>query len=405
MLAIMLVYSRFQMRWINARYERSRWLICAAMVLLAVHYVLQMGHGLRASGDDVGAVINILFYTPCIMLISLGIINIECGRIFQKHYFSVGMCGLVVLGVTFLIGVYLSGSLHLGVILYVMFAQFIALLLYFIFISLHETHLRRKVIEAQTATDLLPFDRYTLSSTLFMSAMAFMLVFAILNRGLLYVFGPIMLISLLLFVLAFIGLGYNYRPFDGIMEDDLPNADADLLQEGMTDGEGTLPQQKMDVSRMKEIDAAISEWCAHGGFRDSEVTMSMLSRHLGIPRRELTQYFALYLQSSFRVWLSDIRFQEARRMLLENPHYSNEIISVECGFSSHAQLYKIFRTKAGMTPRMFKEKLVSQTRVQSKGGSSSILSWWCFLQESVLFMPKETFCCRQKLFLLNSQIA
>ena len=365
MLAIMLVYSRFQMRWINARYERSRWLICAAMVLLAVHYVLQMGHGLRASGDDVGAVINILFYTPCIMLISLGIINIECGRIFQKHYFSVGMCGLVVLGVTFLIGVYLSGSLHLGVILYVMFAQFIALLLYFIFISLHETHLRRKVIEAQTATDLLPFDRYTLSSTLFMCVMAFMLVFAILNRGLLYVFGPIMLISLLLFVLAFIGLGYNYRPFDGIMEDDLPNADADLLQEGMTDGEGTLPQQKMDVSRMKEIDAAISEWCAHGGFRDSEVTMSMLSRHLGIPRRELTQYFALYLQSSFRVWLSDIRFQEARRMLLENPHYSNEIISVECGFSSHAQLYKIFRTKAGMTPRMFKEKLVSQTRVQS----------------------------------------
>lgn len=362
MLAIMLVYSRFQMRWINARYERSRWLICAAMVLLAVHYVLQMGHGLRASGDDVGAVINILFYTPCIMLISLGIINIECGRIFQKHYFSVGMCGLVVLGVTFLIGVYLSGSLHLGVILYVMFAQFIALLLYFIFISLHETHLRRKVIEAQTATDLLPFDRYTLSSTLFMCAMAFMLVFAILNRGLLYVFGPIMLISLLLFVLAFIGLGYNYRPFDGIMEDDLPNADADLLQEGMTDGEGTLPQQKMDVSRMKEIDAAVSEWCTHGGFRNSEVTMSMLSRHLGIPRRELTLYFVQYLQSSFRVWLSDIRFQEARRMLLENPHYSNEIISVECGFSSHAQLYKIFRTKAGMTPRMFKEKLVSQTK-------------------------------------------
>ena len=94
--------------------------------------------------------------------------------------------------------------------------------------------------------------------------------------------------------------------------------------------------------------------------------MSMLSRNIGIPRRELTLYFVQYLQSSFRVWLSDIRFQEARRMLLENPHYSNEIISVECGFSSHAQLYKIFRTKAGMTPRMFKEKLVSQTRVQSK---------------------------------------
>ena len=46
-----------------------------------------------------------------------------------------------------------------------------------------------------------------------------------------------------------------------------------------------------------------------------------------------------------------------RRMLIENPHYSNEAISSECGFSSHAHLYKVFRAKTGMTPRMYRESL------------------------------------------------
>ena len=45
MLAVILIYSRFQMRWKIARYERSRWLICSAMVLLTLHYVLQMSRG------------------------------------------------------------------------------------------------------------------------------------------------------------------------------------------------------------------------------------------------------------------------------------------------------------------------------------------------------------------------
>ncbi len=44
-------------------------------------------------------------------------------------------------------------------------------------------------------------------------------------------------------------------------------------------------------------------------------------------------------------------------MLIENPHYSNEAISSECGFSSHAHLYKVFRAKTGMTPRMYRESL------------------------------------------------
>lgn len=38
MMALMLVVSRFQIRWLHRRYEMSRWLIFASMLLLAIHY-------------------------------------------------------------------------------------------------------------------------------------------------------------------------------------------------------------------------------------------------------------------------------------------------------------------------------------------------------------------------------
>lgn len=105
------------------------------------------------------------------------------------------------------------------------------------------------------------------------------------------------------------------------------------------------------------IESMLASWCDKGGYRDSTVNMPMLSVKLGIPRNELSLYFENYLKSSFRIWLSDIRFKEAQRMLLEECRYSNDTISSECGFSSHAHLYKIFKAKTGFTPGQWRDSV------------------------------------------------
>ena len=58
MLGLILVLSRFQIRWSNRRYEVSRWLLAFSMFVLAGHYVLQMTYGFRAKSDEIGAVVN-----------------------------------------------------------------------------------------------------------------------------------------------------------------------------------------------------------------------------------------------------------------------------------------------------------------------------------------------------------
>ena len=78
--------------------------------------------------------------------------------------------------------------------------------------------------------------------------------------------------------------------------------------------------------------------------------MLTLSDNIDITRAELTLYFDKCLDTTFRIWLANIRFEAAKTMMRRFPEYSNDIISAECGFSSRTYLYKIFKEKTGNTP-------------------------------------------------------
>ncbi len=90
MLGLILVLSRFQIRWTNRRYEVSRWLLAFSMFVLAGHFVLQMVYGFRAKGDAIGAVVNVLFYTPISFIISYATYNLICYRSGRKKFVLVG---------------------------------------------------------------------------------------------------------------------------------------------------------------------------------------------------------------------------------------------------------------------------------------------------------------------------
>ena len=92
--------------------------------ILLVHYLLQMIHGLRAQGADVGAAFNILFYTPVAFAITLSIINIESTGNKVRRYCLRGMMAYILIAIVFVIGMFKSQSLHIGNMLYVMLGLF-----------------------------------------------------------------------------------------------------------------------------------------------------------------------------------------------------------------------------------------------------------------------------------------
>lgn len=350
MLGLILVLSRFQIRWTNRRYEVSRWLLAFSMFVLAWHYVLQMVCGFRAKGDEIGAVVNVLFYSPVSSFISYATYNLICYRSGRKKFALMGCVSYALILICFFFGYNdTPRGMHMGEWLYVMLVLFAVTILYSVYTTVIEMRYHRKIIEENTTEDLLPFDRYAYASYGVASIMVLAMVGAICYRPLLYCVGPLMLFSLISFTISFLGYGYNMIPAEVRLELDTADEPLEVMEESEEVGLGS---EKISI-----IESMLASWCDKGGYRDSTVNMPMLSVKLGIPRNELSLYFENYLKSSFRIWLSDIRFKEAQRMLLEECRYSNDTISSECGFSSHAHLYKIFKAKTGFTPGQWRDSV------------------------------------------------
>ena len=365
--AFIVAVSHLHVRWESRRYERSRWMIVAAMIGLAMQYVMQMVFGFRAMHDNLGAVFNILIYTPCFSLISMGIYNIETTRANLRK--MILMCSGIYAAIllVFCVGISLHHSLYIREGLYLMLALFCLSVIYCIFMIIREMIRRKKMLETMAATDMLPYVRYSRASVIILWLAVLAMPVAIFSTTLLYIVGPVVLLALLFFNLTFIALGNSYTPTEELLDKEEENSASARTGHMMPSGgvslnkdksstTGTESLQQLSEERINFIRQRLDEWCSDLGYKDSSVNMLTLSRTLCISKDELSVFFDQCMKSTFRIWLSEIRFNAAKKLMLDYPDYSNDIISAECGFSARTYLYRVFKTKEGCTPTEWREE-------------------------------------------------
>ena len=367
--AFIVAASCLHVRWENKRYERSRWMIVAAMIGLAIQYIIQMAFGFRATHDDLGAVVNILVYTPCFSLISIGIYNIETTRANLRKMILV--CGGIYAAiiVVFSVGISLHHSLYIREGLYLMLALFCVSVFYCIYMIIQEMLRRKNMLETMAATDMLPYVRYSRESVIILWIAVLALPVAIFSTTLLYIVGPLALLAMLFFNVTFIALGSSYVPTEELLDKEAEKnklartgyiksvgAISRLSKQSNISETRTESLQQLSEERRLKIQNSLDGWCANLGYKDSTVNMLTLSRTLGISKDNLSAFFDQCMNFTFRIWLSEIRFNAAKRMMLDYPDYSNDIISAECGFSARTYLYRIFKEKEGCTPTEWRNK-------------------------------------------------
>ena len=362
---LILGITRLHMKWMNRRYEVSRWLIIGAMVGLAIQFLMQMLLGFRAQDAAVGAVFNILVYPPCFSLISIGIYNIEATHANRRKMSIVCASIYAAILAAFCIGFIQSGNFHIGSWIYVMIVLFAFSVVYCIYMIMVEIKKRRMMLEMMAGYDILPYVRYARASVFVLFLPAIAMPFAVLSTESLYVIGPLGLLAVFFFTLSFMALGYNYMPTEELldkeeeenaaMESRGDDSASELQDTELMDKEESLqtisPERRQEIIR-KKLDA----WCAAKGYKDTALNMITLSRSLNINRYALSRYLSSCLNTTFRLWLADVRFEAAKKMMLENPDFGNDIISAECGFSSRTHLYRMFKEKEGCSPTAWREK-------------------------------------------------
>lgn len=383
--AFTLAVTRLQARWLNPRYERARWLIFVGIMGLAAHYLMQMRYGFRAVDDAVGATVNALVYAPCFSLISMGIFHIEATHVRRRRVYVVCTTINLAIFACFFIGFLQHGEMRIGAWLYAMLALFAANVVYCIVVIVREIIKRRRLLETMAGGDLMPYVRYSRASLLILFFPAVVSPFAIISTKMLYFFVPLGLMAFLFFILSFVALGYSYQPKESLLDEEAeekvsPAAvvaqqektvaqqavalHGDACHDGAAhDGDKAKEQQTATLlpeDRRKQIQQRLDEWCAALGYRDGAVNLLLLSHTIHISKDDLTLFFDQCLNTTFRIWLSDIRFAAAKKMMIENPEYSNDIISSECGFSSRTHLYRIFKAREACTPTVWRERYLAK---------------------------------------------
>ena len=359
--AFIVALSHLHVRWENKRYERSRWMIVGALIGLAIQYVLQMTFGFRAMHDDLGAVINILLYTPCFSLISIGIYNIETTRANLRKMILICSGIYAAIIVVFCVGICLHHSLYIREGLYLMLTLFCVSVFYCIYMIIQEMIRRKNMLETMAATDLLPYVRYSRASVVILWLAVLAMPVAIFSTTLLYIVGPAVLLALLFFNLTFIALGNSYIPTEELLDKE--------EESQRCGGAKEKPLQQLSEERRNFIQNSLDQWCMDFGYKDCNVNMLTLSRTLCISKNELSLFFDQCLHSNFRIWLSEIRLNAAKKMMLEYPDYSNDIISAECGFSCRTHLYRIFKTKEGCSPTAWRDFQSTYTAQNDSNGA------------------------------------
>ena len=355
LMALLLFSSRFFQPHTTLNYEKSRWLLFTAMLLAVVHYLLQIFLGFRAASDELGALVNMLFYTPAVYMVSYASLRMVSDRKHKRLYMLVGFVSVALILVCFVVGYICYRSLNMPVALRSMAVVFYISVFYYAFYPLHELFRVKQLVENETGGDIRQFFIYMRVGMAVLFMICITVPFVIFSLKVLSIFGPIILVLLVLYVLSFISFGFNLTPVSDIIDEELDDDKAKPNSEGEVAEEASAPTATLTEQQCKQIRTSIERWRKAQGYSQPDVNSTNLAAKLRVPKRQLILYLSVYEGKTFRVWLSELRIEEAKRMLIEDENYKLETIAYACGFSHRNYLQNRFKAITGFTPREWQE--------------------------------------------------
>ncbi len=101
----------------------------------------------------------------------------------------------------------------------------------------------------------------------------------------------------------------------------------------------------------------MAEWTAHGGHLRGGITQPMAAEEMGIPQYQLRAWLRGQ-ESTYNRWLSELRIEEAKRVLLAHSDWTIEAVAEHCGFAGRTILHRKFKEFTGLSPVEYQRKFM-----------------------------------------------
>ncbi|MDY4787672.1 MAG: helix-turn-helix domain-containing protein [Bacteroidaceae bacterium] len=140
------------------------------------------------------------------------------------------------------------------------------------------------------------------------------------------------------------------QTFAAPLQTDLPSEDTPKSTE-----QNAVQEQMQMMARESQLKLALDEWVATKQYADTERGVDEIARELGTNYAALRQYFQRHQGTTFRSWRTDLRLEEAKRLLVEEPNLSLNDIMDMVGFNDRGNFYRHFQKKVGCSPSAYRQ--------------------------------------------------
>ena len=334
---------------ITASIRRAWWLMTVGIALLGVHFLLQYVLGLRAMGVTQAVMLNLAMFIPSSWLLSLSLICLQRrGFICRSDQYTGLLTWVVALGLMAYAAAtdgqpLLAGSEAMRWAEIVASAFYLLMMAFYLWHHLKNVRFLQHALKNYYDEDLGTQLRWMRLSAIMLPIAALMVPLVMFSGGLLlFGFGLVMYVFLFFLVDSF----FSY------VVSTAPAKVHEAEEEVDPDDQQTITPDSLPMQR---VEHAVKQWVDRGGHLRKGLKLPTVAEEIGVPRYLLT----IWLRNQnlkYADWMTDLRIEEAMRLLSEHPDWSNEYVAQHCGFTDRTYFQRKFKAKTGQSPSDYQSK-------------------------------------------------
>lgn len=111
----------------------------------------------------------------------------------------------------------------------------------------------------------------------------------------------------------------------------------------------------INESEFRKLEASLEQWVNQKGYREYDKSREEIARELHTTKEILHHYFISRKGVDFKTWRTELRIEEAKRLLLKDMDASTNIIAEASGFSDRSNFHRQFVKFVGCSPKQWRE--------------------------------------------------
>ena len=133
--------------------------------------------------------------------------------------------------------------------------------------------------------------------------------------------------------------------------------EADTLTEPAATDDTPEPAAAMPTSIRTDIAARLEEWIAADKYTRPGLTITDVANDLLTNRTYLSGYINTTYDTTFREWITRLRIEYAKRLLLGSPELTVQDVSERSGFQSTSHFIRIFKERTACPPAKWRKSV------------------------------------------------